>query len=400
MDNLSHSVVGLAAGELIHRSLPPETDNAAHATRRRMLLTAGALACNLPDLDLVLSPLLPAPLGYLLHHRGHTHTLLYAIPQALALIALIWALWPAARDLLRASGAARHGLAGTAAAGLLLHIGMDSLNSYGVHPFHPFDSGWRYGDLVFILEPVFWLAFGAPLAAMVRWTPLRYLLLAGLAGLPLYFAARGYLAWESAAALLAIAALGAWLQGRAGAQGRQALAAGIALTAAFLGAQAWASAEARAAVAAELQRRAPASRLLDAAMTAMPSNPMCWMFASIERNDAAGSYRLRRGALKLAGAANCPRAFPATGAAGVNILWEHESSLAELRALRRDSCQFDAWLRFARAPVVAGGILNDARYGNETEASFASMRLAPFAGQPCPAKAPQWDYPRKDLLAP
>jgi inner membrane protein len=167
MDNLSHSVVGLAAGELIHRSLAPEIDSRAQATRRRMLLAAGGLACNFPDLDLVLSPLLPAPLGYLLHHRGHTHTLLYAIPQALLLMALIWALLPAARTLLRASGPARRGLAATVAAGLLLHIGMDALNSYGVHPFHPFDSRWWYGDLVFILEPVFWIAFGAPLLAMV-----------------------------------------------------------------------------------------------------------------------------------------------------------------------------------------------------------------------------------------
>jgi sec-independent protein translocase protein TatC len=50
------------------------------------------LAGNFPDLDLVLTPLLPAPLGYLLHHRGHTHTVLYALPQMLLLAALMVAL--------------------------------------------------------------------------------------------------------------------------------------------------------------------------------------------------------------------------------------------------------------------------------------------------------------------
>ncbi|WP_229507669.1 metal-dependent hydrolase [Massilia sp. Dwa41.01b] len=78
MDNLTHSLVGLALGELAHRVLPTEADPARASTRRRLLLSCGALASNFPDLDLVLTPLLPDPFGYLLHHRGHTHTLLYA----------------------------------------------------------------------------------------------------------------------------------------------------------------------------------------------------------------------------------------------------------------------------------------------------------------------------------
>ena len=153
-------------------------------------------------------------------------------------------------------------------------------------------------------------------------------------------------------------------------------------------------------MAAELQRLDPASRMLDAALTAVPSNPMCWTFASVERNDAAGSYRLRRGTLRLAGGTPCPAAFGIAAGPGVGIEWEHEGSLAQLRALRRDSCQFDAWLRFARAPLVEGGVANDARYGTATRRSFATMQLAPFAGLPCPTAVPQWAYPRKDLLGP
>ena len=87
MDNLTHSIIGFGAGELIHRSLPREVEDRAQQVRHRLLLVACALASNFPDLDLVLNNLLPPPLGYLLHHRGHTHTALLAIPQARLLAA-------------------------------------------------------------------------------------------------------------------------------------------------------------------------------------------------------------------------------------------------------------------------------------------------------------------------
>src|SRR5690348_3626302 len=145
MDNLTHSVVGLGVGALIDRSLAAEPDAERQSLRSRMLLIVGCLASNFPDLDLVLTPLLDAPLGYLLHHRGHTHTLLAAIGEALLLLALVWLLWPAARRLLRDSPVARRGALLATGAGLLLHLGMDSLNVYGVHPFWPLDPDWYYG---------------------------------------------------------------------------------------------------------------------------------------------------------------------------------------------------------------------------------------------------------------
>ena len=62
MDNLNHSVVGLGIGALIDRSVPPEATPDAQRVRARMLLTVGCLASNFPDLDLVLTKLLEAPL--------------------------------------------------------------------------------------------------------------------------------------------------------------------------------------------------------------------------------------------------------------------------------------------------------------------------------------------------
>lgn len=207
MDNITHTVVGLGVGELLERSLPPEADAALARTRRRLLLIACALASNFPDLDLFLSGQLPDPLGYLLNHRGHTHTLLYAVPQALALAALLWLCWPAARTLLRASAPARRGLAASVVAGLGLHLLLDYTNSYGLHPFYPFDGRWFYGDMVFIVEPLYWIAFGAPLAMMLATRRARMAALAVPVCALLFFTAQGYLGVASCAALLGTGAL-------------------------------------------------------------------------------------------------------------------------------------------------------------------------------------------------
>ncbi|WP_370466973.1 metal-dependent hydrolase, partial [Salmonella enterica] len=56
------------------------------------------------------------------------------------------------------SWADRMQLAAIACLATLLHIALDFTNSYGVHPFWPFDNRWYYGDAVFIVEPLFWAA--------------------------------------------------------------------------------------------------------------------------------------------------------------------------------------------------------------------------------------------------
>jgi inner membrane protein len=131
MDNITHTIVGLGVGALIDRSLPAEPDAPRVHTRQRMLLTVCALASNFPDLDLLYSNIIPAPLGYLLHHRGHTHTLLAGCLEVILLLALVWVLWPNARRLLKTGAAARRGAVSAACTGLLLHLSMDAMNVYG-----------------------------------------------------------------------------------------------------------------------------------------------------------------------------------------------------------------------------------------------------------------------------
>jgi inner membrane protein len=403
MDNLSHSLVGLALGELVDHALPAEAEPARARLRRRMLLVTGWAASNFPDLDLVLTPLAAPPLGYLLHHRGHTHTLLYALPQALLLLALIWLLWPSARTLLRESRAARRGAALAGALGLVVHLAMDGLNIYGVHPFHPFDSRWLYGDLVFIIEPVLWIALGVPLAALVPARAWRWLLYASLAAAPVTFTALGFLQWGSLAALALVGAGLAWLQRRRG--GSAGLGGAIAVIAAFIVLQGATANLARTRVIAELGRVDPGSRVLDVPLSAFPANPVCWAFATVTSNDAADSYQVRRGVLTLlpglAPVAACPAQLggaPQANHQALEWVWEERGSISQLRALRRTNCHVDAWLRFARVPSFAGGEATDMRFSRPGFRNFSTLPYAEQAGQPCPDPVPGWGYPRADLL--
>lgn len=403
MDNLSHSVAGLALGELLHRGLAPEPDAARQSVRRRMLLVTGWAACNLPDLDLVLTPLLPTPLGYLMHHRGHTHTLLYAIPQALALLAAIWLLWSRARGLLRESRQARRGIVAATVLGLLLHLAMDYLNVYGVHLLYPFDPRWQYGDLVFIVEPAFWVIFGAPLAAMVRSAWLRVLLFGLLAAIPALATLAGFLQWGSLAGLAVLALVLVGWQRRAG--GRAALVAAFGAAVAVVALQGLAS---RAALDTVMAQAAAGGsiRVLDVPLSAYPANPLCWNVATVESDENAGSYRVRRGVVSLApwltAAADCPvklrGATVLSATPRLAWLWEQRASLATLRRLQREDCHFDAWLRFARVPWVHAVAATDARYGAPGEVNFSTMRFGQMAGKPCSARVPKWGRPRQDLL--
>ena len=404
MDNLTHSIIGLAAGELIDRCLPPEPTPERAQARHRLLLVTAALGSNFPDIDLVFMPFLSRPLGYLLEHRGHTHTLLFAIPEALLLVALLWLFWPAARQVLRVSRAARKGVALAAGIGLLLHLGMDYLNSYGLHPFAPLDARWLYGDTIYIIEPMFWVLLGVPLIVQVKRPAIRIGLLALMGAILLGCTVVGFLAWGSLLMLgIAAVALGS-LQRR----WRHALLCGTVLSVAWTGVQAGASHQARALVAQGLAQQDPGSRMLDAAMTPFPANPLCWSFVSVERNAARGTYRLRRGVLSLndtiAPTASCPVKLvggeaPA-GTLGIAWFGSAEASLADLKHLQQTNCHVDAWLRFARMPLIDPDHASDLRFGNLGAANFSTIDYAARAGTPCPAWLPHWDQPRADLLAP
>src|SRR5262245_2845702 len=115
------------------------------------------IAANLPDVDvLVFATELPA----VAFRRGRTHGVL---AQALLPIALTTAMLAVDRfrpARAEAPPARAGGLLLLSYIGVLSHVGLDLLNTYGVRLLMPFSNRWFYGDAVFIIDPWLWLTLG------------------------------------------------------------------------------------------------------------------------------------------------------------------------------------------------------------------------------------------------
>ena len=147
MDNLTHSLVGLAVSKAGLERLSPATSAVC------------LLAANAPDVDIV-----TAVFGrwtYLHHHRGITHSIVGTLILGVLLPLLFFA-----GDRLLARIRKRPpsiNLLGLTLASLIAsatHPFMDWTNNYGVRPLLPWSSKWFYGDLVFIVDPLIWLVVG------------------------------------------------------------------------------------------------------------------------------------------------------------------------------------------------------------------------------------------------
>jgi inner membrane protein len=261
--------------------------------------------------------------------------------------------------------------------------------------------------MVFIIEPLFWVAIGVPMALIMRWRVARVLGLAGLLIALVAFASRGYLGWPSFAGLLAIALVCGAVQWRAGLRSRAGLLLALCVGVGFIVLQGAASHVGRAQISAALQKADPASRVLDVSMTAFPSQPLCWAYVSVESDEAADRYRLRRGVASIAPAWLAPLACPAglveqrpsvTLASGIQQFDVAEASLRQLRTLKAERCDVDAWLRFARAPKLdaAAHEISDYRFASTPAGNFTALQFA--KDMKCPDGVPHWGYPRADLL--
>jgi inner membrane protein len=134
---------------------------------------AMTLAAEAPDLDMFWG--LRGPVAELQHHRGITHTFLGAPFMALLVTGGVW-LWhrwrtrkaaavPPQATGKRKAPPVRWGVIWLLALiADLSHILLDWTNNYGVRPFFPFNAHWYAGSIMFIFEPVLFVAL---LAAMV-----------------------------------------------------------------------------------------------------------------------------------------------------------------------------------------------------------------------------------------
>lgn len=182
MDNICHTLIaGALAKTGIERATPRAT-------------AALVVAANLPDADIV-ATLFTGPGGYLVHHRGITHSFVGVLALGpLVALALFWySRW---RDPVGPNGGAPFWpLLWVSWIGLASHLLLDWTNPYGVRPWLPFDDRWVYGDWIAIVDPWLWLVPGVAL----YWLTARDLW--------------GRVAWGAAAAALSAAVL---LSGQAG----------------------------------------------------------------------------------------------------------------------------------------------------------------------------------------
>lgn len=410
MDNLTHTLISVMAGEAIARAAPSRPDGMPADARRDMIVATMAIGGNFPDLDFLYSSFTDSKLDYLLHHRGHTHTVIGALAIAALLYAAQYAWMRWKRYTLVA--AERGLLLAVAAFATLLHVAMDFTNSYGVHPFWPLDNRWFYGDSVFIIEPLLWAAC-APLTFLLHSRVARFIVALVLAAGAVLSVASGLVPHSMVVFYAAV--VGALLLIARRARPQVALACGIAfwlgVTITFAGAGRVANARADALA----MRLFPQDALEDSILTPMPANPLCWELILVQ--SARDQLILRRGMLALARRLTPPdhcrsrglelpasaQLEPLANAPASDVQWygEYRTSSAHLAELVAADCRASALMRFARAPWVAaidgGLVIGDLRYDREPELGFAEIDLGANPGS-CPAYTPPWRPPREDLL--
>jgi inner membrane protein len=409
MDNVTHALAGMLLAEAVVQLFTPETQKPKPGFRRAAWL-ASAVANNFPDLDFVYGGLTAGKLGYLLHHRGHTHTLLVA--TVLGVLTFFGVRWLARRVRAPLDRNEERVILGLSLAGGWLHIGMDLSNNYGVHPFWPLNNAWFYGDAIFIIEPWFWLLTVPPLFLAAERRAARIALgLVPLFGITLAWLT-SFAGFGTALALTLGAVVSAFTAYRLSPRTRAltALAASLLVVAVFSTGSRLAAAKVRSA---EAGLRVPA---FDFVTTPAPANPLCWNVISIGQHE--DTYELRVATVSIAPdlvkAAACGLE-PTGKTAGLRksnlpdtagVAWEGvwRAPLLELRTLARERCDVAAFLRYARVPFwvehPAGDlVVGDLRYDRGPDAEFAELALPAKVGA-CPAWVPPWIPPRSDVLAP
>jgi inner membrane protein len=146
LDNLCHTLAGAALSE------------AGLKRRTRFAGAALMIASNLPDIDVLAFATDTPSVAF---RRGWTHGPLAQalLPVLLAGVFLLLDRWRPPR----AGGPRAHvgGLLLLGYIGVVAHVGMDWLNTYGVRLLMPYSNQWFYGDAVFIIDPWLWLTLAA-----------------------------------------------------------------------------------------------------------------------------------------------------------------------------------------------------------------------------------------------
>src|SRR5258708_4914509 len=87
MDNVTHTLIGLTAAELVYRARLKKTP-VSNSTKALWFVSSMG-GNNFPDIDVFFRIFDRDVIVNLLHHRGYTHTILGAFPQAFIIMGLL-----------------------------------------------------------------------------------------------------------------------------------------------------------------------------------------------------------------------------------------------------------------------------------------------------------------------
>lgn len=411
---MTHGLAGMLMADMAIRAYESRQGGPAPTGLRRSAVVLGVIAAEFPDADLLYSGDLLGigKLGYLLHHRGHTHTLLFAVLSAL----LLWAVVLLVRRNAR-TPAERGLLLALAFGGTLSHIMLDFTNSYGVHPFWPLDSRWFYGDAIFIVEPWLWIAAIPPLLFGKRSGFGRVVLSIALVSILTAAWYVDQVGTDVALVLTMSAAMWTAVMWRLQTTQRLSLAVGAWLLVETVGFVASSSTR------SHIVHATGDMQLLDAVITSAAGNPLCQNVLVIELD--GGSYDVTSAVVApwpaVRSAMSCAGGERAIAAARVaqpglgdglqpsprvpdnTIVWlrRWRGERAELMQLATMHCEVAAALEFMRAPVweqsADGRVrISDLRYGYGGN-GFADLSFGTPPDE-CPRYVPGWTEPRRDVI--
>jgi len=147
MDNLCHTLVGLAMGE------------AGLKRTTRYGNAALMIAANIPDIDVVVFLTDTPSVEF---RRGWTHGIVAQLVLPLLTTAAIVAFDRLRRRQAETGPPLSVGwLLVLGYAGIYSHVALDFLNNYGVRLLAPVDWRWFYGDALFIVDLWLWVALAA-----------------------------------------------------------------------------------------------------------------------------------------------------------------------------------------------------------------------------------------------
>lgn len=379
MDNITHSLVGYVTSKCVTSTQSSSLSAKFQIKNNKFfLLTSSIIAANFPDLDLIYSLFDSSQLGYLLHHRGHTHTFIYLIPQILILVSFLSLIFKIKDKQVLFFGVLLTSI------NMIFHILLDGLNIYGVHPFYPWDNTWYYGDRLFIIEPLLWFTL-IPLAL----TPLKkkfgfrfFVILLNVAAL--YFAIKFSLMSVATSLILSTYFVGLVLLYDRMFE-RTKVVTSISLVLVFILAfLVQGERVERKLKQAFTSVRVENEKLVEIAVSPLPGNPICWNFWTVRTLD--NIYYVNTGRVKVnrLWGFSCPPLKDKQEAVmnlklpeNNSILWgSHFSTDTESLFAKKSDCRLEQWFQFARIPfVIDSHLYEDLRFSIRKGRNFTSLDL-------------------------